>query len=79
MTQQRKKEISINAFYANTPGPSWMGLWRHFAGLVDLVVPELQNRGLHKQAYRPGSFRQKLFGGGDAIHASHPAAQHKRR
>ena len=27
MTQQWKKEISINAFYANTPGQSWMGLW----------------------------------------------------
>ena len=52
---------------------------QHLADFVDLVVPELQNRGIYKQAYRPGSFRQKLFGGGDAIHASHPAAQYKRR
>ena len=22
-----KKEISINAFYANTPGQNWIGLW----------------------------------------------------
>jgi FMN-dependent oxidoreductase (nitrilotriacetate monooxygenase family) len=27
MTQAAKKEISINAFYANTPGQNWIGLW----------------------------------------------------
>ena len=27
MTQTAKKEISINAFYANTPGQNWIGLW----------------------------------------------------
>ena len=27
MTSSQKKEISINAFYANTPGQSWIGLW----------------------------------------------------
>ncbi|MFD0391519.1 hypothetical protein ACFQ4K_32595 [Tistrella bauzanensis] len=29
----------------------------------DLVVPELQNRGLFKTAYRPGTMRQKMFPG----------------
>lgn len=48
---------------------------RHLVDFVDLVVPELQNRGVYKQAYRDGGFRQKLFGAGDRIHASHPAAR----
>ena len=29
---------------------------------IDLVVPELQRRGLYKTAYRPGTFREKMFG-----------------
>lgn len=29
---------------------------------VDLVVPELQSRGRYKTEYRPGTFREKLFG-----------------
>lgn len=29
---------------------------------VDLVVPELQRRGLHKRAYAEGSWREKIFG-----------------
>ncbi|MEN2977648.1 LLM class flavin-dependent oxidoreductase (plasmid) [Tistrella bauzanensis] len=42
----------------------------------DLVVPELQNRGLFKTAYRPGTMRQKMFPGRTpGVLASHPAAQ----
>ena len=33
------------------------------AFIVALVVPELQTRGVMKQAYAPGTLRQKLFGG----------------
>ena len=29
---------------------------------VELVVPELQRRGVYKTAYRPGTLREKLFG-----------------
>jgi FMN-dependent oxidoreductase (nitrilotriacetate monooxygenase family) len=29
---------------------------------VDLVVPELQRRGLHKRAYAEGNWREKMFG-----------------
>lgn len=43
---------------------------------VDLVVPELQSRGLYKTAYREGTLREKLFPEGRALlPASHPAAQ----
>ena len=58
--------------------------WHHehaagqaFDEFIDLVVPELQNRGVYKTAYRDGSFRQKLFGDGDRIHGGHPAARYK--
>ena len=41
---------------------------------VDLVVPELQNRGLYKSAYEEGTFRHKLFGEGDRLPARHAGA-----
>jgi alkanesulfonate monooxygenase SsuD/methylene tetrahydromethanopterin reductase-like flavin-dependent oxidoreductase (luciferase family) len=49
-----------------------------FEDFVDLVVPELQNRGLHKSAYTPGSLRHKLFGEGDRLPERHVAAQFRR-
>ncbi|MCX5581681.1 hypothetical protein [Kaistia terrae] len=33
-----------------------------FRDFIDLVVPELQNRGLYKEQYAEGTLRQKLFG-----------------
>lgn len=50
---------------------------QHLIDFVDLVVPELQNRGVYKTAYRPGSFRHKLFGAGDRIYANHPASEYR--
>ncbi len=35
-----------------------------FTDIVDLLVPELQARGLYKTAYAPGTLREKLFGDG---------------
>ncbi len=46
---------------------------------VDLVVPEMQNRGIYKTAYTEGSMRNKLFGRGDRLAANHPAAQYRVR
>jgi FMN-dependent oxidoreductase (nitrilotriacetate monooxygenase family) len=47
-----------------------------FADIVDLVVPELQRRGVYKLDYMPGTLREKLFGPGQARLASnHPAAR----
>jgi alkanesulfonate monooxygenase len=42
---------------------------------VDMVVPELQKRGIFKTAYSPGTMRAKLFGAGDRISNPHPAAR----
>ena len=38
---------------------------------VALVVPALQERGIHKSGYREGSLRHKLFGHGDRLPARH--------
>jgi len=43
------------------------------ARVVDLLVPELQDRGLYKTAYETGSLRHKIFGRGDRLAATHPA------
>jgi alkanesulfonate monooxygenase len=63
------EETGIDGFnlaYALTPGT--------FADIADLVVPELQARGLFKRDYAPGTFREKLFGRGPRLPATHPAA-----
>ena len=45
-----------------------------FADFVDLVVPELQRRGVYKRDYREGTLREKLYGAGRArLPESHPA------
>lgn len=44
---------------------------------VDLVVPVLQERGLFKTGYAPGTYREKLFGAGPLLPAGHPAARHR--
>jgi FMN-dependent oxidoreductase (nitrilotriacetate monooxygenase family) len=49
-----------------------------FEDFVDVVVPALQDRGLHKTAYAPGTLRQKLFGQGDRLPDRHAAAQFRR-
>lgn len=45
---------------------------------VDLVVPELQARGVYKRSYEPGTFREKLQGGRPRLEAPHPAASYRR-
>ena len=57
----------FNLAYAVTP--------ETFSDFVDLVVPELQRRGVYKLEYAPGTLREKLFGPGHArLPANHPAA-----
>ncbi|KAF1066878.1 MAG: Dimethyl-sulfide monooxygenase [Pseudomonas citronellolis] len=45
-----------------------------FEAVVDLLVPELQARGLFKRDYAEGTLRHKLFGQGDRLAAPHPVA-----
>jgi len=41
---------------------------------VDLVVPELQQRGVYKADYTPGTLREKLLGGAARTSLPHPSA-----
>jgi len=59
----------FNLAYAVTP--------ETFEDVVDLLVPELQKRGVYPRAYRPGTLREKLFGDGPYLPASHPAAGYR--
>ncbi len=44
-----------------------------FEAVVERLVPALQDRGLYKSAYAPGTLREKLFGQGRLLRAPHPA------
>ena len=43
-----------------------------YENIIDLLVPELQHRGVYKKEYRPGSLREKLFGQGPFLPETHP-------
>lgn len=52
---------------------------RTFADFIDLVVPELQRRGLYRTSYEPGTYRERLFGQGIArLPDDHPASAYRR-
>ena len=60
----------LNVPFAVSPGD--------FEDISDMLVPELARRGRYKEAYRPGTLREKLFGAGRArLAAPHPAAQYR--
>ena len=48
-----------------------------FEDVVNHLVPELQRRGAYATGYRAGTLREKLFGDGPYLGASHPAAQYR--
>ncbi|WP_457580039.1 LLM class flavin-dependent oxidoreductase [Ensifer canadensis] len=59
----------FNLAYAVTP--------ETFEDTVDLLVPELQKRGVYKTDYRKGTLREKLFGAGPRLAAPHPGAGYR--
>lgn len=51
---------------------------KDFAAFVDLVVPELQRRGVYKTRYEEGTLREKLYGKGQRyLPQDHPAADYR--
>jgi FMN-dependent oxidoreductase (nitrilotriacetate monooxygenase family) len=49
-----------------------------FSDFVELVVPELQRRGVYKLDYSPGTLREKFYGPGRSrLPQSHPAATYR--
>jgi alkanesulfonate monooxygenase len=59
----------FNLAYAVTP--------ETFEDAVDLLVPELQKRGVYKRDYRQGTLREKLLGAGPRLAAPHPGAGYR--
>jgi alkanesulfonate monooxygenase len=60
----------LNVPFAVSPGD--------FEDIGEMLVPELTRRGRYKAAYRKGTLREKLFGGGHArLSTPHPAAQYR--
>jgi len=47
-----------------------------YVDFVEIVVPELQRRGVYKSEYAAGTLREK-FGGGAFLAASHPGARYR--
>ena len=61
----------FNLIYSVTP--------HDFADVVNLVVPELQERGIYKKDYSRGTLREKLYGEGkQRLPGDHPGAQYRR-
>jgi len=48
-----------------------------FIDAVELLVPELQKRGVYKKEYAPGTLREKLFGEGPRLAEGHPGAGYR--
>lgn len=46
---------------------------------VDLVVPEMQRRGIYKTRYTAGTMREKLFGAGARLRKPHPGTAYRQR
>lgn len=59
----------FNIAYAVTPGS--------FEDVVDLVVPELQQRGRVWNEYPEGTLRERLTGGGPRLPEGHPATAYR--
>lgn len=49
-----------------------------YVDFVDLVVPELQRRGMYKRSYTPGTYREKISGGEPRLSSPHPGASFRR-
>jgi len=67
LLQQRMEETDVDGFnltYAVMP--------ETYQNIIDLLIPELQRRGVYKKEYRPGSLREKLFGQGPFLPETHP-------
>lgn len=59
----------INLTYTVTP--------ECISDFVDLLVPEMQARGIYKTGYRRGTLREKLFGESPRLTAPHPGAKYR--
>jgi FMN-dependent oxidoreductase (nitrilotriacetate monooxygenase family) len=71
--QRRMNETDLDGFNL-----AYSVLPECFEDFVDLVVPELQQRGVYKTEYSAGTMRHKLFGQGDRTPSTHPSSRFRR-
>ena len=70
--QEWSEETGVDGYnlaYAVTP--------ETFEDVVNLLVPELQKRGVYPTAYKSGTLREKLFGDGPYLGKTHPAHSYR--
>jgi alkanesulfonate monooxygenase SsuD/methylene tetrahydromethanopterin reductase-like flavin-dependent oxidoreductase (luciferase family) len=60
----------VNVLFTTLPGS--------LDEFVEHVVPELQRRGMAQREYAPGTLREKIFGNGPRLPASHPGSAYRR-
>ncbi len=58
---------------------TYLSAHQTFADIVELLVPELQRRGLYREQYEAGTYREKLFAAGPRLSADHPGAGYAKR
>jgi FMN-dependent oxidoreductase (nitrilotriacetate monooxygenase family) len=59
----------FNLSFAIAPGD--------FEAVVELLIPELQKRGVYKSDYAPGTMREKFFGLGPRLKATHVGSTYR--
>ena len=67
LLEQWREETDVDGFnltYAVMP--------ESYEDIIDLLIPELHRRRVYKKEYQPGSLREKLFGQGPYLPATHP-------
>ncbi|MDE1180866.1 LLM class flavin-dependent oxidoreductase [Paraburkholderia sp.] len=57
---------------------TYIAAHRTFEDIVELLVPELQRRGLYRDEYEPGTYRDKLFAAGPRLPSDHPGSRYVR-
>ena len=83
LTAFHQDSPTAGVFIVGSPGLDGFNVLRTsepsgLAAVVDLLVPELQSRGIYKTSYEEGTFRNKLFRRGDRLPASHAALASRR-
>jgi FMN-dependent oxidoreductase (nitrilotriacetate monooxygenase family) len=66
--QRWKEETDVDGFNL-----AYVVIPETYQDIVDLLIPELQRRGVYKKEYRPGTLREKLFGQSPYLPETHPS------
>jgi FMN-dependent oxidoreductase (nitrilotriacetate monooxygenase family) len=71
--QKVAEEADINGYNL-----AYAALPETFTDIADLLIPELQRRGVYKTTYQDGTLREKLFSGTSRLRKNHYGRTHQR-